>query len=172
MSSVDIRSELIADQRSRLQDIHRRMAAAIRQLDDDAVNWRPNEQSNSIANLVLHVCGNLGQRVVSAIGGAPDVRDRDREFASRERLTTGELLDRLRATFDAADGVFAGLDPGTLLDAVDVRGQQWTRLKVINQTVAHGAEHLGQVVYIAKMRLGADYAFLTIPPPGGRKAEV
>lgn len=172
MSHLDIGRELIADQRSRLQDIHRRMAAAIRQLDDESVNWRPNEQSNSIANLVLHVCGNLRQRLVSTIGGAPDVRDRDREFASRERFTTGELLGRLKATFDAADGILAGLDPGTLLDAVDVGGQQWTRLKLICQPVAHAAEHLGQVIYIAKIRLGADYAYLTIPPPGGRKAEI
>ncbi len=37
--------------------------------------WRPNEASNSVGNLLLHMSGNLRQWIVSGAGGAPDGRE-------------------------------------------------------------------------------------------------
>ena len=37
-------------------------------LSEDEVWYRPNDESNSVGNLVLHLCGNVTQWVGSGIG--------------------------------------------------------------------------------------------------------
>jgi hypothetical protein len=45
------------------------------QLNDRQVWWRPEESMNSIANIMLHLCGNIRQRISATVGGEPDNRD-------------------------------------------------------------------------------------------------
>ena len=51
------------------------------ELSTEQIWWRPNSESNSIGNLVLHMCGNARQWIVAGVGGVPDTRTRDAEFA-------------------------------------------------------------------------------------------
>jgi hypothetical protein len=55
----------------------------LQQLSEDEIWWRPNSASNSAGNLVLHLCGNVRQWIISGLGGEEDKRERDREFAER-----------------------------------------------------------------------------------------
>lgn len=65
--------------------------------------WRPDEASNSIANLVLHLAGNVRQWIVAGVGGAADERQRAEEFSARGGLDADELLERLEdAVLEAA----------------------------------------------------------------------
>src|SRR6185312_10301828 len=66
-----------------LRDFLPKIAACANKLSDDDIWWRPNDTSNSIGNLLLHLSGNVRQWIVSGVGGAPDARDRPREFAER-----------------------------------------------------------------------------------------
>jgi hypothetical protein len=66
------------------------------QLDDESLWWRPSAGRNSVANLMLHLAGNLRQWIVSGVGGAADVRDRPGEFADRSGRPKAEVLARLR----------------------------------------------------------------------------
>src|SRR5688572_1464565 len=68
---------------------------AVRVLPADRLWWRPNEQSNSVGNLLLHLAGNVRQWIVSGLGGAPDTRDRDAEFAATSGENSAALLARL-----------------------------------------------------------------------------
>lgn len=64
---------------------------------DDAEIWaRSNESSNAVGNLVLHLAGNVRQWLLCGVGGAPDLRQRDTEFAARAlgRAALRELLTR------------------------------------------------------------------------------
>ena len=38
-------------------------------LTDEDIWWRPNETSNSIGNLLLHLCGNVTQWIIGGVGG-------------------------------------------------------------------------------------------------------
>src|SRR5262249_60912394 len=66
-----------------LEDYFVKIAAAIDALDDEQVWRRPNEPSNSVGNLLLHLSGNVRQWIISGVGGAEDRRDRASEFAAR-----------------------------------------------------------------------------------------
>src|SRR4051812_999787 len=79
-----------------------RIRHCVAQLDDAQVWWRPHEAMNSIANILLHLSGNLSQWIVAGVRQAPDRRDRPREFAERGPIPRAELLARLDAVAGAA----------------------------------------------------------------------
>src|ERR1700716_1230057 len=70
----------------------------VEKLTDEQVWWRPNPESNSIGNLLLHICGNARQWIVCGLGGATDERQRQTEFDEREGIPRDELLEKLRTT--------------------------------------------------------------------------
>jgi uncharacterized damage-inducible protein DinB len=128
-------------------------------LDDEQVWWRPNEESNSIGNLLLHLSGNVRQWIIAGIGGAEYARNRQREFTERGHISKAELLDLLRSTLDEVDTVLAKIEE----EIVDLRsdepmqrlcvpqGFRQTVLDAISHVVSHFAYHTGQIVYITKL---------------------
>ena len=54
--------------------------------------WRPNEASNSIGNLLLHLWGNVTQWIIGGVGGRPYERHRQQEFDERTHIPAKELL--------------------------------------------------------------------------------
>ena len=154
---------LIDLHRRKLQDLRRRAAEALQQLGDEDVNWRPNEQSNSVANLVVHVAGNLRQRVASGIGGAADTRDRDAEFSARLYLTRDRLLEVLNEAFAEADRTLGAMTPAQLQDPQRLHNREVTVLEVLFMVANHISEHVGQILYAAKLRRGPVYRTLSTP---------
>lgn len=144
----------VQDQQRKLRDICKRMGMALEQLSDEDVNWRPNEQSNSVANLVVHVCGNLTQRFGTNLSGRPDTRDRAAEFSLEVWRSVAELKAMVDRVFPECEALLGEVTASILLETVQVRDQQFTYLHLIQQTTAHASEHLGQILYISKMRLG------------------
>src|SRR5579862_9812225 len=71
-------------------------------LTDEQIWMRGGDHENSVGNLLLHLSGNVRQRIISAIGGAPDNRTRDQEFAARGDIGKAELVERLRNTITEA----------------------------------------------------------------------
>lgn len=124
--------------------------------------WRPNEASNSVGNLILHLAGNVRQWVVSGIGGQPDRRRRDQEFAARDDGTADELLPVLEQALKEADRVLAELDPGELLKKRVIQGMDVSVLDALYHVVEHFSTHTGQILYLAKLRTGKDLGFWEI----------
>src|SRR5438270_8339150 len=65
---------------------------AVEKLGEEQIWWRPNEKSNSVGNLVLHLSGSLNLYLNRNIGGFDYKRDRDAEFAERGPMPKAELL--------------------------------------------------------------------------------
>ena len=125
--------------------------AAVDSLDDDQLWWRPNETSNSIGNLVLHLSGSLNHYLNRAIGGIEYDRDRAAEFAERRHIPRGELM----ATFDDmvanAQKTFEGLTPERLGDPSPEQKMYTLLVEDLIGVATHVANHTGQIVWIAKM---------------------
>src|SRR5215217_6032424 len=81
-----------------LGDYLPKIERCLEKLTDEQIWWRANEESNSIGNLILHLCGNARQWIVSGVGSEPDFRNRDSEFEQRELIAREELLELLRST--------------------------------------------------------------------------
>src|ERR1051325_9000981 len=59
---------------------------ALEPLSDEQIWWRPNESSNSIGNLVLHLSGSLDYYLNRNLGGLDFTRDRPGEFNERREI--------------------------------------------------------------------------------------
>jgi hypothetical protein len=154
---ISIARMFIDDQRARLAHTRGRITGVINQLSDEDLNWRPNPQSNSVTNLILHICGNLKQRYGHHIAGDPDARDRGGEFDAATHRTRADLLAAMEDAFGMVDGILERLPLPTLFDTTQIRGDDRSILDIIASSSSHTAEHLGQIIYIAKIRLGPRY---------------
>ena len=128
-------------------------------LTDEQIWWRANPQSNSIGNLLLHLSGNVRQWIVCGLGGAPDDRDRDSEFAQRKLIPRHELLARLKQTLSEADAALAKFDAGQLLDKYSIQGCNVTALSAIFHVVEHFSMHAGQIILLTKLLTATDLRF-------------
>lgn len=128
-------------------------------MPDEDIWWRPNEQSNSAGNLVLHLCGNMRQWIVRSIGGESFSRDRDAEFAARGPVPKTELIASIRAAVTEVDRVLDALPENRLLDQYAIQTYSSSGLQAIYHVVEHFSYHLGQILYIYKLRTGADPGF-------------
>src|SRR3970040_275526 len=128
-----------------------KIRAAVEALPADRLWWRPNEQANSVGNLLLHLSGNVRQWIVSGVGGQPDIRKRNMEFAARGGATASGMLDGMDATLREADDVLRALLPSELLERRSVQGRDTTVVEAVYHVVEHFAGHTGQIIWIAKM---------------------
>jgi uncharacterized damage-inducible protein DinB len=142
-----------------VRDLSPRVEECLARLSDEDLWWRPNDASNSIGNLILHLCGNVRQWIVSGVGGAPDDRERQLEFAERRELTGKELLERLETTLTSAAHVLDGVRTEALLERRLIQGNDVSVLEAIYHVVEHFSMHTGQIIYVAKLRLGQDLEF-------------
>jgi uncharacterized damage-inducible protein DinB len=119
-------------------------------LPRDAVWRREDDQSNSIGNLLLHLAGNVRQWIISGVGGAPDARYRNGEFAARDGADVEALFVALRATLDEADAVIALLTPDRLLERRTIQGRDVIVLDAVYHVVEHFSLHTGQIILLTK----------------------
>src|SRR5438045_3785371 len=156
----DIGQAFIARSRYHLaEDFLPKIQHCLEKLSDDQIWWRANEQSNSIGNLVLHLCGNARQWIVCGVGVGADGRDRDAEFAQREIVPRDELLSLLRRTITDVDSTLARYEPERLLETRIIQSTESSALDAILHVVEHFAMHAGQIVLLTKILAKKDLAF-------------
>jgi hypothetical protein len=133
------------------------------QLDEQQIWWRPHEAQNSIANLMLHLGGNLRQWIISGVGGEPDVRNRPREFAERDSIPKEDLLHDLTATVNVAISFLYDHAAGRLLEIRRIQGFEKTILSAIFDSVAHFKSHVQEIISLTRQQLGRTYTFDFVP---------
>src|SRR5438105_12362086 len=84
---------------------------AVEKLTEEQIWWRPNEKSNSVGNLVLHLSGSLNLYLNRNIGGIGYERNRDAEFAARGPMPKGELMAIFDDMVSKAEATLAKLTP-------------------------------------------------------------
>jgi uncharacterized damage-inducible protein DinB len=131
----------------------------LERLTDEQIWWRANEETNSIGNLVLHLCGNARQWIVSGVGGETDARNRDAEFAQRKTIARAELIRLLHATLADVGRVLNGLDPATLLERRTIQGSDVDVLQAIFHVTEHFSMHAGQIFLLTKLLTATDLRF-------------
>jgi uncharacterized damage-inducible protein DinB len=155
---------LLGEARRLLTDLYApRITRCLKLLSEEDIWWRPNRASNSVGNLVLHLQGNVRQWIICGLGGQPDQRDRDREFAATGPLPRRALLAGLRKTVKEADQVLAKVSEADLVRAFSIQGFEVTGLQVVCHVAEHFALHAGQIFYVTKLRCGKDLRLTRLP---------
>jgi uncharacterized damage-inducible protein DinB len=148
----DINSFALEALRTRITKVlPAQIRSCIEQLSAEQLWWRPNEQSNSVGNLVLHVCGAVRHFLCRGVGGLAYERDRAAEFAAGGAIPKQQLL----ATFDEmvaqATQTFDALDPARLRETSTEPAYYSVIFEDLFGVAIHLATHTGQIVYVTKM---------------------
>ena len=157
---MDLESQFIAESRRYLRGEYLpKIAACVERLSDDDVWWRPNEESNSIGNLMLHLAGNVRQWIIAGVGELPDTRNRQAEFDERRQIPRDQLIEELDRTLREADVVLATLLPGALAADRTIQGRPVSVFDAVYHVVEHFSMHVGQIAYLTKARTGKELGF-------------
>ena len=128
-----------------------RILRCLDRLTNEQIWWRPNESSNSIGNLVLHLCGNVNQWIYSGLGGFPDDRIRQAEFDTREFIDREDLKITLESTLEKARSVIESVTVNEILRIRPVQTFEEKGLSIMIHVTEHFSYHTGQIAYITKM---------------------
>ena len=120
-------------------------------LPRSAIWARPNQGSNSIGNLLVHLTGNVTEWILGGVGGRSFARYRAGEFAQTDGADGSKLLDDLEAVLRQADAILAGLTAEDLVRSVVIQGRDTTVMAAVYHVVEHFSMHTGQIVFLTKI---------------------
>ncbi|HNF47967.1 MAG TPA: DUF1572 family protein [Chitinophagales bacterium] len=134
------------------------------QLNDEQLFWKPNSESNSIANIIQHLSGNMLSRWTDFLtsDGEKNWRNRDEEFEEFMH-TRNELLQRWAKGWECLFTALNSLKEEDLSKIIYIRNQGHTVTEAINRQLTHYAYHVGQMVFIGKMCCDSAWQSLSIP---------
>ena len=143
----------------RMAESMRMIRKSLDQLSEEEIWKKPNSSSNSVGNLILHLCGNISQYIISSLGGSPDVRERDMEFSTKGNMKKSELINSLEEVIVQSAGIIASADEEEYLRVREVQGFSLSGLGVVLHVVEHLSYHTGQIAYWTKLLKDRDLGF-------------
>jgi uncharacterized damage-inducible protein DinB len=151
---------LIAETRRRiLEESIPRLRKCLTFLTEEETWRRPNPHSNSVGNLVLHLCGNTRQWIGSGLGGHPDLRQRQAEFDERGPLPKERLLEQLDEVEKLVNEVLERVRPEDLLAIHPVQVFEESGLSILVHVIEHWSYHVGQATSFTKALKDLDMGY-------------
>ncbi|WP_282179824.1 DinB family protein [Maribacter stanieri] len=151
--------EIVENALYRMDESTRMIKKSLVEISEDEVWQKPNPSLNSIANLMLHLCGNISQYVISSLGETEDKRNRDDEFSVTGGLTKDELFTKLESVVDDAKRVIFNVTPNQLVKMRSVQGFSFSGVGIILHAVEHYSYHTGQIAFWVKQLKNKDLGF-------------
>jgi uncharacterized damage-inducible protein DinB len=145
---------------TRMRQSQATIVRCVGQLSEEQMWHRGGDHENSVANLLLHLEGNIRQWFLHGLAGQPDVRQRDDEFALTPTMTSAEALAGFNTMLEEAAEVVAAVPHGRLLEVIDPQPtgtwRHMTILEAIFQVVSHLQLHTGQIILLTKQLVQHD----------------
>jgi hypothetical protein len=179
MPDPQLADTLITAARKTLTEGLRKIEHCVGQLTDEQFWWRPdackNPEMNSIANLLLHLSGNVRQWLISGVGGTTDIRNRPLEFSDRSNRPKSELLLQLQSTIKEADAALAAQLPlpsgegrgegatAALTAPRRIQGSDTNVTAAIFKCITHFHGHVQEIIHMTRCLLGDRYRFDFVP---------
>lgn len=125
--------------------------ACLEKLSEEEVWWRPNESSNSVGNLILHLSGSLRHYLSRSVGGMDYERNRPAEFSERRAIPKADLTAIFNETIAQAKQVFDSFDTARFTEPTAEPAYNPTIFNAMFNVAIHIATHAGQIVFMTKM---------------------
>ena len=138
---------------------------ALAQLNEEEYFRTLDEEGNSVAVIMKHMAGNMFSRWTDFLttDGEKRNRNRDSEFVIDPSTTVKELRDYWERGWQCVFAALEPLGPDDLMTRVMIRGEEHTVAQAINRQLMHYANHIGQIVFLAKHFRASDWKTLSIP---------
>ena len=151
--------EFIGQAIHRIDENTQKLATCMQELNESEIWKRPNLHSNSVGNIILHLCGNIRQYAISSLGNSKDVRERDKEFSADGGNSGPELVRKLTDTIEQAKNVIQSTTEEELLRERKVQGYTHSGIGIILHVTEHYSYHTGQIIFWTKLLKDKDLGF-------------
>ncbi|MBA4058162.1 MAG: hypothetical protein C0490_25830 [Marivirga sp.] len=154
-----ITTEFVGQSISRLQENTPKIKKCLDEMSEEEIWRRPNPSCNSVGNMILHLCGNITQYIISSLGGIADNRQRDLEFSTEGGYNKIELFGKLKSTVTQATEIISKINPEEMLTRHSVQGFDLSVIGIVVHVVEHYSYHTGQIIYWTKLLKDKDMSF-------------
>jgi uncharacterized damage-inducible protein DinB len=154
-----IEQEFLNFSADKLLQMSGRIQDCLGRLSSEQIWTRTTDNENAVGNLVLHLCGNVGQWIGSGVGGKADKRQRDAEFAARGDVTAVELAGRLDQAVSEAADIIRNLPPARLSEKTTIQKYDVSLMEAIYHVVEHFSQHAGQIIFATKLLTTEDLGY-------------
>ncbi|HZQ95845.1 MAG TPA: DUF1572 family protein [Candidatus Sulfotelmatobacter sp.] len=161
----DVAAHYLEEARRQLRGYKRMGEGAMSQLGDQDFFVTLDPEANSVAVLVKHIAGNMRSRFTDFLtsdGEKPD-RFRDREFELSPATTRAEVMSWWEQGWSCVFNAIDSLKSEDVMRTVLIRDEPHSVLQAINRQIAHYAQHIGQIVFLAKHLRASEWKTLSIP---------
>jgi len=153
------RKEFIDQSLKTIEENTTKINACMQHLNEKEIWFRHNEHVNSVGNIVLHLCGNIRQYIISSLGGALDIRERDLEFSTAGGFTNAELTSKWKNTIRDAKTIISDATWENLLRRRIVQGMEYSGIGIVLHVTEHYSYHTGQIIFLTKLYKNIDMGF-------------
>lgn len=136
-----------------------RILQCIQLLDDTQLWFSPNQNTNSVGVLILHLSGNIRQYICATFGKEPDIRDRDSEFYPLEKPTNKELAIHISSAINEAVAHVQALSNEHLTTSIPVQCFEESPISILIHVIEHTSYHVGQITWITKSLIDKDLKY-------------
>jgi hypothetical protein len=158
-------TDYIADSIAIFHQYKRSAEKAMEQVSDEDFFRLIDPESNSIAIIVKHIAGNMRSRwtdFLTTDGEKPD-RQRDTEFEMVPNATRVEIMQLWENGWKLVFDALTPLDEKDLTRKIFIRGEPHSVMQAVNRQVAHYANHIGQIILLAKHFKGKEFQTVSVP---------
>ena len=157
--SEEFVKEFIDQSIQRIDENNQKIITCLKELEEAETWKRPNQNSNSVGNIILHLCGNIRQYVISSLGQIEDIRERDKEFSADGGYSKSELLKKLTDTVEQAKNIIKNSSEAELSRKRQVQGFTHSGVGIIVHVTEHYSYHTGQIIFWTKLLKDKDLGF-------------
>ncbi len=136
-----------------------RVANCLARLSEAQLWEKPNGQTNSVGNLLLHLCGNIRQYLVAGLGGEADERQRDTEFSTQGGYCKAELLTMLESSLAQGIDKIQRCTEEDLLKRQMIQCFEYSGIGILVHVTEHFSYHVGQIALYTKLWTAEDLGF-------------
>ncbi|HXW08259.1 MAG TPA: DUF1572 family protein [Vicinamibacterales bacterium] len=163
--AADVASAYLQDVRDQFRRMKTLAEGALAQVSDDDLLVSLDPEANSLAVITRHMAGNLRSRFTDFLttDGEKPTRNRDAEFELPDRPDRAAVLADWESGWAVLFATLDALTPADLLKDVLVRGERLSVIQALDRQLIHHAQHVGQLVFLAKHLRSSDWKSLSIP---------
>jgi len=140
------------------QEFHRRIiqeglsriVQCVETLSEKQLWYKHNTNTNTVGNIILHLCGNVRQYIQTGIGFEADVRNRPSEFLLSSKVSKETLIDKITEVTSGANEIIQSISEDNLSESRMVQGFDENVLSIIIHVIEHFSYHVGQITFFTK----------------------
>ncbi len=151
------KEEVVKEFEQRIFDeSYKRIYKCLSMIDEKQLWDSPNGNIPSIGCLILHLCGNARQWILSGLCDMPDNRNRDDEFVIHRNIRKSDFVFLLENLKMQLKDNLSDMPESQLVKQTKIQSFEVSGYSAMTHVIEHFSYHTGQITFLAKLYTNED----------------